>query len=54
MTYRYKAKNGRIREGRVEDLKSSAFYRVVAALKVGERNTKSLRSAGIEWIERKS
>lgn len=54
MTYRYKAKNGRVREGKVEDLKSAAFYRVVAALAVGERNTKALGSAGIAWIERTS
>lgn len=55
MTYRYmRTRDGSIREGDVADLKSAAFYRVVAALKVGERNTKALRSAGVAWIERTS
>lgn len=54
MTYRYKTHTGRIREGNVADLKSSALYRVVARLEVGQRNTKSLHSAGIAWIERTS
>lgn len=54
MNYRYMNQRGVIREGDVADLKSAAFYRVVSRLKVGERNTKALRSAGIKWIERTS
>jgi hypothetical protein len=52
LRYRLKNKKGQVREGAVADLKSAAFYRVVARLEVGQRNTNSLGSAGIEWIER--
>jgi hypothetical protein len=54
VTYRYMNNHGNVKEGNVADLKSAALYRVVAALKVGQRDQKSLRTAGIKWIERTS
>ena len=52
--YRYMNAKGVIKEGNTEEAKSAAIYRTVARLKVGQRNTKALHSAGIKWIERTS
>lgn len=53
MTYRYMNSHGRIKSGDAHDLLSKRHLaRVLASMKIGERRTNALTTAGIKWIER--